>query len=91
MENTFFINKLSIELNDNNFSIISDLENNEIITFWDWYCNTEDNKINIILDDKISFKKLNNALKSYNINYEVVSIFGVKEEIKEEFHHLIEG
>ena len=39
----------------------------------------------------IENKKLNNALKCYNINYDVVSIFGIKEEIKEEFYHLIEG
>lgn len=91
MENTFFINKLSIELNDNNFNIISDLENNEIITFWEWYCDIDNNKIDIMLDNEMSFKRLNNALRCHNINYEVISIFGVKEEIKKEFHHLIEG
>ena len=44
---------------------------------------------NIDLENEVNYRRLNNELKCLNILYEVLGIKGTKEEIIEEYHHLI--
>lgn len=82
-----YINKLSIELNDNNFKLLNDLACNEIITNIDLKCDND--KIIINIYDRNTFLRLNNELKCNSIFYEVLGIKGKKEEILDIYHHLI--
>ena len=47
-------------------------------------------KGNIILDDEMNYKRLNNELKCLNVFYEVVSIVANDEEVLSDFEHLID-
>ena len=82
-----FINKVSIPLNDNNFKILGDIAQREIITNFDFRC--ENDKIIINLYDNMAYTRLNNELKSLNIFYEVLGLKGNKEDIIDIYHHLI--
>ena len=82
-----FINKVSIPLNDNNFKILGDIAQREIITNFDFRC--ENDKIIINLYDNMAYSRLNNELKSLNIFYEVLGLKGNKEDIIDIYHHLL--
>ena len=82
-----FINKVSIPLNDNNFKILGDIAQREIITNFDFRCKND--KIIINLYDNMAYCRLNNELKSLNIFYEVLGIKGKKEDIIDIYHHLL--
>lgn len=82
-----FINKVSIPLNDNNFKILGDIAQREIITNFDFRC--ENDKIIINLYDNMAYCRLNNELKSLNVFYEVLGIKGKKEDIIDIYHHLL--
>ena len=82
-----FINKVSIPFNDNNFKILGDIAQREIITNFDFRC--ENDKIIINLYDNMAYCRLNNELKSLNIFYEVLGLKGNKEDIIDIYHHLI--
>ena len=84
-----FINKLSIPFNNDNYKLMLDLAHREIICCWNWSYNENEGKIYIDLDNEINYRRLNNELKCLNILYEVLGIKGTKEEIIEEYHHLI--
>ena len=55
-----------------------------------WYYENEEEKIYIILDDEMNYKRLNNELKCSNVFYEVVSIVATDEEVHSDFNHLID-
>ena len=82
-----FINKVSIPFNDNNFKILGDIAQREIITDFDFRC--ENDKIIINLYNKMAYIRLNNHLKCFNIFYEVLGIKGKKEDIIETYHQLL--
>lgn len=84
-----FINRLSIPLNIDNIQLLYDLANREIVKMG-WYYENEEEKIYIILDDEMNYKRLNNELKCLNVFYEVVSIVATDEEVHSDFNHLID-
>ena len=84
-----FINKISIPLSENNLNFLSNLTINEIITNFDFICKDEERDIIINIYDRQTYFRLNNELKCSNILYNVLGIKGTKEEIIEEYHHLI--
>lgn len=84
-----FINRLSIDLSIDNIKLLYDLANREIVKMG-WYYENEEEKIYIILDDEMNYKRLNNELKCANIFYEVVSIVATDEEVHSDFKHLID-
>ena len=79
-----FINRLSIPLSIDNIQLLYDLANREIVKMG-WYYENEEEKIYIILDDEINYKRLNNELKCLNVFYEVVSIVANDEEVLSDF------
>lgn len=82
-----FINKIKIPLNEKNFKILGDIAQREIVTNFDFYCDTDDIIINIY--DYPSYFRLNNELKCLKIFYEVLGLKGNKEDIIDTYHHLI--
>ena len=84
-----FINRISIPLSENNLNFLSNLTINEIITNFDFICKDEERDIIINIYDRPTYFRLNNELKCSNILYNVLGIKGTKEEIIEEYHHLI--
>ena len=84
-----FINRLSIDLSIDNIKLLYDLANREIVKMG-WYYENEEEKIYIILDDEMNYKRLNNELKCLNVFYEVVSIVATDEEVHSDFNHLID-
>ncbi len=84
-----FINKLSIPFTKGNYELMLDLAHREIICCWNWSYNESEGKIYIDLENEVNYRRLNNELKCLNILYEVLGIKGTKEEIIEEYHHLI--
>ena len=84
-----FINRLSIPLNIDNIQLLYDLANREIVKMG-WYYENEEEKIYIILDNEMDYKRLNNELKCLNVFYEVVSIVATDEEVHSDFNHLID-
>lgn len=84
-----FINRLSIPLSIDNIKLLYDLANREIVKMG-WYYENEEEKIYIILDDEMNYKRLNNELKCLNVFYEVVSIVATDEEVHSDFNHLID-
>ena len=84
-----FINRLSIPLSIDNIQLLYDLANREIVKMG-WYYENEEEKIYIILDDEMNYKRLNNELKCLNVFYEVVSIVATDEEVHSDFNHLID-
>ena len=84
-----FINKLSIPFTKGNYELMLDLADREIICCRNWSYNEKEGKIYIDLENEVNYRRLNNELKCLNILYEVLGIKGTKEEIIEEYHHLI--
>ena len=84
-----FINKLSIPFTKGNYELMLDLAHREIICCWNWSYNENEGKIYIDVENEINYRRLNNELKCLNILYDVLGIKGTKEEIIEEYHHLI--
>lgn len=84
-----FINRVSIPLSIDNIKLLYDLANREIVKMG-WYYENEEEKIYIILDDEMNYKRLNNELKCLNVFYEVVSIVATDEEVHSDFKHLID-
>ena len=82
-----YINKISITLTDDNFKVLNDLALKEIVTNIDLTCY--ENEIIINIYDKNTFFRLNNELKCLDISYDTLGIKGSKEEILEQYHHLI--
>ncbi|MGL5189771.1 MAG: hypothetical protein ACRC7S_08965 [Cetobacterium sp.] len=86
------ISKVSINSNLNNFNLVDEWVNtNQRIDCNAWWCDDVENKIYISIADDMTYKLLNSFLKCNNISYEVEAIKGSKEEIKSEYHYLIEG
>ena len=84
-----FINKLSIPFSNDNYELMLNLADREIICCLNWSYNEKEVKIYIDLENEVNYRRLNNELKCLNILYEVLGIKGTKEEIIEEYHHLI--
>ena len=84
-----FINRLSIPLSIDNIQLLYDLANREIVRMG-WYYENEEEKIYIVLDNEMNYKRLNNELKCLNVFYEVVSIVATDEEVLSDFEHLID-
>lgn len=82
-----YINKISIKLSDDNFKILNDLASREIVTNIDLTCYEDEIIINIY--DKNTFFRLNNELKCLGILYNTLGIKANKEDIIEQYHHLL--
>lgn len=87
-----YISRISVDSNFKNFNLIDEwVSSSQRINPSSWWVDDTDNKIYISIADKMIFNIVNGFLKCNNLNYEVEAIRGKKEEVKSEFHYLIEG